>query len=396
MKNNFTSFVGIDVSKDKYSYCIINESMEVLKRAELTMNYNGFKSFNNILKKYENSIIALESTGSYHLNLLSFLTSKNYTVALINPALIKRFSQTITLRKTKTDKIGANIIVKFILKNLEYVNYFVPTNMDDIVALARVRENIVRHIAKVKTQLKQHLAIVFPELVAQYNVFTDSILAILKKLPTPKHVLRAPKSYLKGIFNELPSKGRKINLTPEKLIELAKNSIGVSTENFAKIIKHDVQMLEFLQKQLNDLTNDFIDSIRKNKKDDMEIISSIKGISSITSAHFMAEIKSIDRFENAKKLAAYAGIDPSIRKSGKMYSKGRISKKGSKSLRRCLYLMASSLIRFNEYFRKYYDKKRTEGMAHRKAMIALCNKLVRVLFAMHKKREKFNPVFHNL
>ena len=58
--------------------------------------------------------------------------------------------------------------------------------------------------------------------------------------------------------------------------------------------------------------------------------------------------------------------------------------------------MASSLIRFNEYFRKYYDKKRTEGMAHRKAMIALCNKLVRVLFAMLKKREKFNPVFHNL
>ena len=69
MKNNFTSFVGIDVSKDKFSYCIINESMEVLKQGELTMNYNGFKSFNNILKKYENSIIALESTGSYHLNL---------------------------------------------------------------------------------------------------------------------------------------------------------------------------------------------------------------------------------------------------------------------------------------------------------------------------------------
>ena len=327
MKNNFTSFVGIDVSKDKFSYCIINESMEVLKQGELTMNYNGFKSFNNILKKYENSIIALESTGSYHLNLLSFLTSKNYTVALINPALIKRFSQTITLRKTKTDKIDANIIAKFILKNLEYVNYFVPTNMDDIVALARVRENIVRHIAKVKTQLKQHLAIVFPELVAQYNVFTDSILAILKKLPTPKHVLRAPKSYLKGIFNELPSKGRKTNLTPEKLIELAKNSIGVSTENFAKIIKHDVQMLEFLQKQLNDLTNDFIDSIRKNKKDDMEIISSIKGISSITSAHFMAEIKSIDRFENAKKLAAYAGIDPSIENLERCIPKGELVKK---------------------------------------------------------------------
>ena len=86
-------------------------------------------------------------------------------------------------------------------------------------------------------------------------------------------------------------------------------------------------MLEFLQKQLNDLTNDFIDSIRKNKKDDMEIISSIKGISSITSAHFMAEIKSIDRFENAKKLAAYAGIDPSIENLERCIPKGELVKK---------------------------------------------------------------------
>jgi hypothetical protein len=58
--------------------------------------------------------------------------------------------------------------------------------------------------------------------------------------------------------------------------------------------------------------------------------------------------------------------------------------------------MASGVMRCNEYFRAYYLKKRGEGMPHRKAMIALCNKLLRVIFAMLRKGEKFVPVTHYL
>ncbi|MDK2793290.1 MAG: transposase, partial [Deferribacteres bacterium] len=44
----------------------------------------------------------------------------------------------------------------------------------------------------------------------------------------------------------------------------------------------------------------------------------------------------------------------------------------------------------------YYLKKKNEGMPHRKAMIALCNKLVRTLYAMLKNGEKFDPATHYL
>jgi transposase len=397
MKNeSFTHFIGIDISKDKFNYAIIDSSMNIVSEGQFDMDAQGFDDFNKTLKSYSDSVIALESTGNYHLNLLAFLTANEHTVALINPALIKKFAQTITLRNTKTDKIDAIIIAKFILKNIEHINYFVPQSMDDITALARVREDISKQIAKTKTQLKQHLVVVFPELMANYNIFTDFILDILEEFPTPADVLKAPKSKVKGIFNRLSQKGRKPTLTYDNFIELAKNSIGLSSANYALIIKHDVQMLKFLNKQIEEITENFLDEIKRNKKDDLEIIKSIKGISDITSAHFLAEIKDINRFENKRKLSAYAGIDPSIKQSGSMYSRGRISKKGSKSLRRYLYLMASGLMRCNEYFRAYYLKKKNEGMPHRKAMIALCNKLVRTLYAMLKKGEKFDPATHYL
>ncbi len=387
---HFKHFIGVDISKDKFNYAVIDSFMNVIKEGEINMDIDGFNKFNNIINSFENFIIAIESTSTYHYNLLSFLISNNHKTAIINPALIKKFTQTITLRKTKTDKIDAVIIAKFIYKNIEHINYFVPSNMDDIKVLARVRENITQQIVKVKNQFQQHIAITFPELLKNYNVFTEFMLNIIKEFPTPEFVLKKSKKKIKMIFEKYRSTGPKPSITPENLIKLAKKSIGVSTKIYAEIVRHDIEMIKFLKAELKRINKEFIDEVNKNKKDDMEILKSIKGISDTTAAHFLSEIKEIERFENYKKLAAYAGIDPSIKESGNIKQKGRITKKGSKSLRRYLYIMVSSVINCNSYFRNYYLKKREEGMPHRKAMIALCNKFLRVIFALLKKREYFD------
>lgn len=392
--NNFSYFVGIDVSKDFFSFVVINNETEILKEDSLAMDFESFQKFKSILELYPNSVIALESTGCYHINLISFLLSFKKEVCLINPSLIKRFSQSFSLRNTKTDEIDALIIAKFILKNIDNVSYFTPDNYDDISTLAKVRENLSKQVARVKNQLKQHLTIVFPELNARFNVFSDTILSILEVFPTPESIRKAPKSKIISLFSKFHN--RKVDISPQKLIELANNSIGRSSDGFVKVISCDVKMLKFLNEQLEEITNEFINKINSSKKDEMEILTSIKGISNTTAGHFLAVVKDISRFENRNKLSAYAGIDPSFKQSGKsIFAKGPVSKKGSKSLRRCLYLMANSVMKFNEHFKNYYIKKREQGMPHRKAMIALCNKLVRILFAMLSKKEVFHmPSFN--
>jgi hypothetical protein len=49
--------------------------------------------------------------------------------------------------------------------------------------------------------------------------------------------------------------------------------------------------------------------------------------------------------------------------------------------------MGQSLIVHNPNFKEYYEKKKKEGMPYRKAMIALCNKLLRILYALLTKRQ---------
>ena len=116
-------------------------------------------------------------------------------------------------------------------------------------------------------------------------------------------------------------------------------------------------------------------------------MKSIKGIGDLTACHFLAEIKDIKKFATKNKLIAFAGTDPSIKQSGtSLHSNGRISKKSSKSLRRYLYLMVSGVMKFNTYFRAYYDQEIAQGMQHKKAIIALVNKLLRIIFALLSKK----------
>ncbi len=381
-------FIGIDVSKDSFNFSVIDEKLAEIQAAALPMNSDGFQNFKKILVNFPNSIVAMESTGSYHTNLLSFLLSFKKEICLVNPVLIKQFSKTITLRKTKTDEIDANIIAKFILKNFEHISYFSLSNFDEIKTLARIREDISKNIAVSKTRLKQHLNLVFPELLFEVNVFTDTMLAILENFPTPKSILSAKNSAVQKIIESF--KGRAAKISVEILKNLAKSSIGNSSETFAKIISHDVKTLIFFNQELDDITENFIDKVNQSKKDDLEILKSIKGIGDLTACHFLAEIRDIKNFSTKNKLIAFAGTDPSVKQSGtSLHSNGRISKKGSKSLRRYLYLMASGVMKFNDYFRAYYDKKRGEGFQHRKAMIALVNKLLRTIFALLSKKELF-------
>lgn len=71
------------------------------------MDKAGFPEFMKAISShgedFSHVVIAMESTGSYHMNLFSFLTSQGIHTIVVNPLLIKNFSK-LSLRKTKTDK----------------------------------------------------------------------------------------------------------------------------------------------------------------------------------------------------------------------------------------------------------------------------------------------------
>ena len=91
-------------------------------------------------------------------------------------------------------------------------------------------------------------------------------------------------------------------------------------------------------------------------------ITTITGIGPTLGAYILSEIGDISRFSSAAKLAAYAGIDPTMRQSGEYNGvRNRMSKRGSPYLRHAIWLAASSAVLHDPALKLYFQKKRDEG-----------------------------------
>ena len=116
-----------------------------------------------------------------------------------------------------------------------------------------------------------------------------------------------------------------------------------------------------------------------------KVLVSIPGIAENLASRMIAEIGSIERFDGSKQLVAYAGLDPRVYESGKYKGRFAISKKGNKRLRCLLYLAVSCSLRIKSQpnsIRDYYKRKTQQGKLHGVALIASCNKLLRIIYSM--------------
>jgi len=131
--------------------------------------------------------------------------------------------------------------------------------------------------------------------------------------------------------------------------------------------------------------------VDEHHNDDIEILTSIDGVGKDSASSFLTEIGNINNFESPKQLIAFAGTDPSIYQSGSSVNiRGSISKRGNSHLRRALWHMARATTVWNETLKSYYDKKRNEGKTFKQSVIAVANKLIRIIFTMLKNRTKFD------
>lgn len=100
--------VGIDVSKQKIDVALPNK--EKYLSQQYSNDEKGFKQLLRALPPGAHCI--MEVTGVYYLRAATFLYLKGIKVSVINPLVIKRFSQ-MRLLRTKTDKADAIMIAEY-------------------------------------------------------------------------------------------------------------------------------------------------------------------------------------------------------------------------------------------------------------------------------------------
>jgi len=108
---------------------------------------------------------------------------------------------------------------------------------------------------------------------------------------------------------------------------------------------------------------------------------SMPGVGIRTAARLLLDIGDGSAFPTAGHLAAYAGLAPVTRRSGRSIHGEHPSRGGNKHLKRALFLSAFAALHDPDS-RAYYDRKRAAGKKHNAAIICLARRRVDVLHAM--------------
>ena len=386
-------FVGIDVSKDFSTAQGVDKNGKKLFYLRFAMNAGGFSELLKAMMKCNENITeitaAMESTGCYHINLFSFLSSEGISCVVVNPLLITNFAR-LSLRKTKTDKKDAQTIAQFLLANEKSLSAIAfSQNTQDIKDLSRERESLTVLISGMKNDIKRLLQGTFPELEKFCSPYGETMLHFLRQFPSARLVRVAKQRDIAKALICPDEKRKRVTVSVDDIIAAANTSVASSGAAKELILSEKISTLLYLQEKNERITDVLIETCESLRIEELDIIRSIDGVNDITGSTFLAEIGDIKNFTSYKHIIAFAGLDPSIHQSGQYEGRSTISKRGNRHLRRIIFLMTLCAVRSKNAFREYFLRRKREGLPPKKAILATAHKLIRVIFAMLSNKTLF-------
>ena len=388
-------YVGIDVAKDKHDCFIISSDGEVLFDVfTIQNNIEGFESLllkiKTVEKNPEKVKVGLEATGHYSCNILGFLENKGLPTIVINPLYTSLCRKSVSLRKTKTDKVDARTIACMIMSDVSLKPYSDKLyHSEELKSLTRYRFNKVSDRAKLKQSVSRLVNILFPELEKLVSTLHgNAVYTLLSEFPGAHQIASANLKHLTSLL-ETASKGRFDREKADEIRETARKSISSYLPAKSLELKHTIKLIRELSSEIDEIEAE----IKKIMVTINSPILSIPGIGHNLGAMIIAEIGDFSRFENPDKILAFAGCSPTTYQSGQLYSShAKMEKRGSRYLRWALLNAAKYVCYWEPTFAAYLEKKRSEGKHYNVAISHAAKKLVRVLYHLEINNESYMPI----
>ena len=384
--------VGIDVAKDKHDCFVMNSEGEVLFNSFVIQNNReGFESLYekicSVADDFTKVKVGLEATGHYSYNILGYLLDKGLSTYVINPLHTNLYRKSLSLRKTKTDKVDARTIAAMLLSDVNLKSYSNALyHNEELKSLTRYRFDKVKERAKLRVSISRLVNILFPELEKLVpTLHITSVYELLSQFSSAKQIASVHLTKLTNLLST-SSKGHYGKDKAEEIRDAARISIGSDMSAKSLELKHTIKLIRELDSE--------IEEIEFHIKSIMDKLNSpiltIPGISYRMGAMIIAEIGDFDNFSSPDKILAYAGLSPSTYQSGQLISThSRMEKRGSKYLRYALFNATKFVCNWDDTFAEYIAKKRSEGKHYNVAISHACKKLIRVIYHLETTGEAY-------
>ncbi|MCB9032635.1 MAG: IS110 family transposase [Chitinophagales bacterium] len=145
--------IGIDISKQTFDVALLDSKTSKWQHHVLENNKLGFKKLCKFIS--EQSHVVMEASGSYYLQLALYLEMNNIKVSVVNPLVIRRYSQ-MKLQRAKTDKKDAQTIAMYGIEQNPELWQSQDKEVMELKQLYSTIELLSKQVSQTQHQLEAH------------------------------------------------------------------------------------------------------------------------------------------------------------------------------------------------------------------------------------------------
>lgn len=386
-------YLGIDVGRYHHAAALVDpRGATVALLPQFPATAEGLLTLRAFVHRHlppeEQLRVGIEATGPYWQPVARWLSLQGWPCVVDNP--IKTSSlRNYGIRGAKTDRIDAVLIAQALRWEDQAPRERLHPSALELRQLTRLHTSLVKDRTRATLRIDSLLSSLFPELppLLPKKRSSPTTLALLEAAPSPAKILALGPNALTALLRRA-SRGKLGQARARRILDAAASSVGVPSPA-AEIA------LALLLAQVR-LLNEQIDSLDKHiahAYSHLDLpLHTLPGVGVLLAAILAAELGSARRFARPQQMVAFAGIDPKLRQSGSLQGQVRMSKRGSRHLRRAIYLACQKAVRTDAQFKALYERHLARSKPHRRALGAVMNHFVHVLFAIWRDNRPYVPL----
>ncbi len=374
-------WVGIDAGKGFHWACVLDASGEILLSRRVENDEADLVALiDEVLSLAEELVWAVDQPGGGAALLLALLWERDQKVVYL-PGLAVDRARDAYRGESKTDERDAHIIADQARMRGD-LGELTPGEGDlaELQLLLARRRDLVTDQTRSISRLRDALLSLFPALERALDLNSKGALTLVARYQTPAAIRGVGHKRLVAYLRKRGVKGANAlagkALTAAKAQSVALPAQEVAARICAELAGEVFALKEGIAKLDGELEKRFF------ARPEARILASLPGMGPVLGSEFLVSVGDLSAFSSADQLAAYAGLVPAARDSGKRVGNDHRMRGGNKVLKRVFYQSAFASLRSSPESRAFYDRKRREGKKHTQALIALARRRVNVLWAM--------------
>ena len=386
-------WAGVDVGKEHHWVCAVDDSGKVVLSRRLVNDEQPIRELvAEIDELAERVSWTVDLTTVYAALVLTVLADAGKTVRYLAGRAVWQASATYRGGEAKTDAKDARVIADQARMRGQDLPVLHPD--DDLISELRMltghRADLVADRTRTINRLRQQLVAVCPALERAAQPSQDrGWVILLARYQRPKAIRQSGVSRLTKVLTDAGVRNA-ASIAAAAVAAVKTQTMRLPGEEVAAGLIADLAR-EVIALDDRIKTTDADIEGRFSRHPLAEVITSMPGIGFRLGAEFLAAVGDPALIGSADQLAAWAGLAPVSRDSGKRTGRLHTPKRYSRRLRRVMYMSALTAIRCDPDSKAYYQRKRDEGKRPIPATICLARRRTNVLYALIRDNRTWQP-----